>query len=126
MKSYGNDPHFGALRLAALFVAMVYNGTEAAFKVMHPVLILFLLSVVAVPKAAVPAEESELAADDLYSSKPRTARAPELARNQTAPAAIAPSPAVEPKAIAPRPNPRNRWDGTETISANPVHGSRNL
>jgi O-antigen ligase len=38
------------LRLAFLFVAISYNFTEAAFKTMHPVWILLLLSIMAVPK----------------------------------------------------------------------------
>jgi len=39
------------LRLALLIVTIPYNCTEAAFKVMHPLLISFLLASVAVPKS---------------------------------------------------------------------------
>jgi len=43
------DSELGGLRLALFMVAMLYNLTEAAFKVIHPVWIAFLLSVVIVP-----------------------------------------------------------------------------
>lgn len=55
------DPELGGLRFALFMAAVLYNLTEAAFKVMHPVWIAFLLSVVIVPprilanrRAAVP------------------------------------------------------------------------
>jgi exopolysaccharide production protein ExoQ len=49
---YRSDPVGGSLRLACIAVALVYNVTEAAFKVMHPLWIMFLLSVAAVARVA--------------------------------------------------------------------------
>ena len=39
-----NDPAFGSLRLAYFVVGIVYNFTESAIRIMHPVWILFLLA----------------------------------------------------------------------------------
>jgi len=47
--AYRRDPPSGSLRLAIVVIAPIYNFTEAAFKVMNPVWILFLLAVTAVP-----------------------------------------------------------------------------
>lgn len=47
--SLREDPELGRLRLAYFVVAVLYNLTEAAFKVMHPVWIAFLLAVTLVP-----------------------------------------------------------------------------
>lgn len=44
------DPELGKLRLVFFLVALLYNFTEAAFKAMHPVWIIFLLGVAAVPE----------------------------------------------------------------------------
>jgi O-antigen ligase len=41
---FREDPMAGSLRLAFLIVALVYNVTEAAFKVVHPIWIVFLLA----------------------------------------------------------------------------------
>jgi len=46
---YRRDPVAGSLRLAMFLIALVYSITEAAFKVMNPVWIVFLLAVAAVP-----------------------------------------------------------------------------
>ena len=46
------NPEAGGLRLAFFVVALVYNLTEAAFRVMHPVWIAFLLAVAVVPEAS--------------------------------------------------------------------------
>src|SRR2546427_4436350 len=43
------DPELGGLRLAFFVVALLYNVTEAAFRMMHPVWIVFLLAVVGKP-----------------------------------------------------------------------------
>jgi exopolysaccharide production protein ExoQ len=43
----GRDPDIGSLRLAYLVLALIYNFTEAAFKMMNPVWIFFLLAVIA-------------------------------------------------------------------------------
>jgi O-antigen ligase len=40
----------GSLRMAYIIVAIAYNFTEGGFKMMHPVWILFLLSIAVVPK----------------------------------------------------------------------------
>jgi O-antigen ligase len=48
--SLRRDPELGRLRLAYFVVAVLYNLTEAAFKVMHPVWIVFLLAITVVPK----------------------------------------------------------------------------
>ena len=52
LNNYRRDPRYGSLRLTFLVVAAIYNTTEAAFKVMHPVWIFFLLAVTAVPELA--------------------------------------------------------------------------
>ena len=44
------DPELGGLRLAFFVAAVLYNVTEAAFKMMHPVWIAFLLAVMVVPE----------------------------------------------------------------------------
>jgi len=65
MKIYRLDPRSGSLRLAFLIVVLLYNITEAAFKVIHPVWAVFLLAVMAVPDWAhesTPATVSEGAA----------------------------------------------------------------
>jgi len=51
LNAYRSDPRLGTLRLAFLVVAVIYNTTEAAFKVMNPVWIVFLLAVTAVPES---------------------------------------------------------------------------
>jgi O-antigen ligase len=48
------DPELGGLRLAFFMAAVLYNLTEAAFKVMHPVWIAFLLAITVVPPLATP------------------------------------------------------------------------
>jgi O-antigen ligase len=50
LNTYRSDPRSGSLRLAFLVVAVIYNTTEAAFKVMNPVWIVFLLAATAVPE----------------------------------------------------------------------------
>jgi exopolysaccharide production protein ExoQ len=85
--SYRNDPHLGALRLALLFVALIYNGTEAAFKIMHPVLIMFLLAVVGIPATALQESQAREAApvepEGMFQPSLVNARKPALARNST-------------------------------------------
>jgi exopolysaccharide production protein ExoQ len=50
------EPQTGGLRLAFFVAALLYNLTEAAFKVLHPVWIAFLLAIIAIPDA--PTEET--------------------------------------------------------------------
>ena len=49
--SLHRSPELGKLRLAYFVVAVLYNLTEAAFKVMHPVWTTFLLAIIAEPDA---------------------------------------------------------------------------
>jgi exopolysaccharide production protein ExoQ len=51
MNLYRRDPASGSLRLAFLIIAPIYNMTEAAFKVMNPVWIVFLLAATAPPES---------------------------------------------------------------------------
>jgi len=44
VRALRRDPGTGGLRLAYFVVALVYNFTESAFRIMHPVWILFLLA----------------------------------------------------------------------------------
>jgi O-antigen ligase len=48
---YRDDPWAGSLRLAFVLIAPIYNITEAAFKVMNPLWICFLLAATAIPRA---------------------------------------------------------------------------
>jgi exopolysaccharide production protein ExoQ len=48
-----DDPATGKLRLAYAVLPLIYNFTEAVFKMMSPVWIFFLLAIMAVPKAGV-------------------------------------------------------------------------
>ena len=43
------DPEAGRLKLTLLLVVIVYNLTEAAFRDLHPVWIVFILAVAAAP-----------------------------------------------------------------------------
>jgi len=70
---YRNAPYQGAYRLAFLFVAMVYNVTEAAFKAMNPVWIVFLLTIAAVPASPPQEEGLEPAPEDLCEAEARVA-----------------------------------------------------
>jgi exopolysaccharide production protein ExoQ len=72
--NYRVDPRSGALRIAYLVIAPIYNITEAAFKVMSPVWILFLLAATAVPP---PVREEEGQKDSAQAD-------PDRARGQTA------------------------------------------
>lgn len=47
--AYRKDRASGSLKLAFFLAATVYNLTEAAFKVMHPVWIAFLVAITRVP-----------------------------------------------------------------------------
>jgi O-antigen ligase len=49
VRSMSLDPELGKLKLAYFLTALLYNWTEAGFKVMHPVWIVFLLSVAVIP-----------------------------------------------------------------------------
>jgi O-antigen ligase len=48
--AFRRDQEAGRLRLAYFVVALVYNLTEAAFQVLHPVWIAFLLAVTVIPE----------------------------------------------------------------------------
>jgi exopolysaccharide production protein ExoQ len=64
------NPSVASLRLAFLVVAVIYNVTEAAFKVMHPVWIAFFLAITAVPQLLNAEDESRV------STEPRRVFAP--------------------------------------------------
>jgi exopolysaccharide production protein ExoQ len=88
---YGNvirtlrrDPELGKLRLALLMAALLYNLTEAAFKVMHPVWIIFILAVMATPRAARPRPPESGGAEVPASSWRRTHVATTVARHRVA------------------------------------------
>ena len=49
VRSLRLSPELSRLRLAYFTVAVLYNMTEAGFKVMHPVWITFLLAIIATP-----------------------------------------------------------------------------
>jgi hypothetical protein len=66
------DPEMGRLRLAFLVAALLYNLTEAAFKVMHPVWIVFILAVMATPRPARRRAFASHGADVPSSWSPRT------------------------------------------------------
>src|SRR2546422_7303302 len=53
--SLHRSPELGRLSLAYFVVAVLYNQTDAAFKMMHPVWIAFLLAITVVPSLASPA-----------------------------------------------------------------------
>jgi len=73
VSAYRRDPSTGSLRLAFLVIAAVYNVTEAAFKVMHPVWIAFFLAVTAVPQLV---EESSVSPEVVPVAPPRVAVGP--------------------------------------------------
>lgn len=48
------EPEAGRIRIALFVVAIIYACTEAAIKMMHPVWIVFLLTITAVPNVPEP------------------------------------------------------------------------
>jgi O-antigen ligase len=78
--NYRVDPRAGSLRLAYLVIAPIYNITEAAFKVMSPVWILFLLAATAVP----PPQREEEGQKDSAQADPDRARGHAAAHPDTA------------------------------------------
>lgn len=59
VRSLQMDPEFGRLKLALFVVTVIFNLTEATFKVMHPVWIVFLLVIMVNPLSATRKEESD-------------------------------------------------------------------
>jgi len=55
---YRKDPDLGRLRLAYFVVGVVYNFTEAGFRMLNPIWSMFLLATMAVPKIPVAARPS--------------------------------------------------------------------
>lgn len=51
ISAFKEDPNVGRLRLAYFVAAVIYNLTEAAFRILHPVWIFFLLATIVVPEA---------------------------------------------------------------------------
>lgn len=56
--AFRRDPEMGRLRLAYFVVAVVFNFTEAAMKMLDPVWILFLMAVIVVPESRVRIKDS--------------------------------------------------------------------
>jgi O-antigen ligase len=52
VRSLQMDPELGRLKLALFVVTVIFNLTEATFKVMHPVWITFLLAIMVIPISA--------------------------------------------------------------------------
>lgn len=72
LATYRNDPHSGSLGLAFFVSEVIYNYTEAGFRMMFPLWIFFLLAVLGIPKAPAPQTLSETDADlldDMLSSE---------------------------------------------------------
>ena len=57
------DPDVARYRLAFLVVAVVYNFTEGAFKMMAPMWIMLLLAIMAVPQVSLPRKKSQADVD---------------------------------------------------------------
>jgi O-antigen ligase len=72
LDTYRRDPKSGSLKLAYFILPIIYNLTEAGFKVMNPIWILFILAVTAVPDS-----QTRHQAEDV--SKERQTRHPGLA-----------------------------------------------
>jgi exopolysaccharide production protein ExoQ len=51
---FQRDPAEGSIRVACVFVALVYNFTEAGFRMQFPVWILFLLATINLPELSLP------------------------------------------------------------------------
>lgn len=58
VRSLQMDPELGRFRLTLFVVTVIFNLTEATFKVMHPVWIAFLLVIMVIPLTAPRKEES--------------------------------------------------------------------
>jgi O-antigen ligase len=55
MSSLRANPEMSGLKLAFFFICLVYNFTEAAFKIMSPVWLMFLWATMATPRSRRPA-----------------------------------------------------------------------
>ena len=72
--TFRDDPGQGSLGVAFFVAALAYNFTEAGFRMMSPLWILFLLAIIGVPKAAVSESPVMLMVDPglrFAASKPR-------------------------------------------------------
>jgi exopolysaccharide production protein ExoQ len=105
ISTYRRDPRAGSVKLAFLVVILLYNITEAAFKVIHPVWAVFLLAVMAVPEVAA-ASEAATAPEKARASLEVVKPAPRL----EAPAWIPPSRRYEDRATS------NSWPGPRTAA----------
>jgi hypothetical protein len=61
--TYRSDPYAGSLGVAFFASELVYNFTEAGFRMMFPLWIFFLLAVMGVPKTPVPQSFSAIDGD---------------------------------------------------------------
>jgi exopolysaccharide production protein ExoQ len=69
--AFRSDPDLARLKLAYFVVAIIYNFTEAGFRMMYPVWITFLLAIMAVPKARVSFDERHQSPrQDVYKPEP--------------------------------------------------------
>ncbi|HYU45500.1 MAG TPA: hypothetical protein VEK84_04890, partial [Terriglobales bacterium] len=65
------DPHLGRLKLAFFVVGVIYNFTEAGFRMLDPIWIVFLMAIMTLPKtvprrvARVPSVAAAGRTDDL-------------------------------------------------------------
>jgi O-antigen ligase len=66
------DPEAGRLRLAYFFVGIAYSFTEAAFRMLSPVWIVFLFAMIAVPNLASKAKQSLGRKDAFRTPEPST------------------------------------------------------
>ena len=57
-------PNLGSLRLAYFIVGVIYSFTEAGFRMLSPVWIFFLLSIMAFPKSAASEDRSYVDMDE--------------------------------------------------------------
>lgn len=78
LRGLRTDPEMARLKLAFFFICLVYNFTEAAFKMMSPVWITFMWAVMATPKP-----RAKLALSPTYRSERATARWSELGDSES-------------------------------------------
>ena len=69
--TFRDDPGQGSLGVAFFVAALAYNFTEAGFRMMSPLWILFLLAIIGVPKAAVSESPVMLMVDPGLTDSPR-------------------------------------------------------
>jgi exopolysaccharide production protein ExoQ len=58
VKTFRRNPEIGSLKIALFVIAMIYNLTEHAFRELHPVWIMMLLAITAMPQISRPPQIS--------------------------------------------------------------------